>query len=287
MHDLVVRSLKLACRLPRPLRDALSAIAGTVAWAVAAQPRRNVTSNVKQVLRHFSGEPRALHVQHIARRVFRRCISNYLELFALPRLAKEEILGRIDVVGQEHFEQAIAQGGGVIIASAHLGPFEYLPSWMPARGFEMTIPVERMEDRQMLGMMLQARLSNGVTFVPLTGFAAIRTMVRTLRKRQVVLITADRAVEGQSTVVSFFGAPARLPIGPVDLAIMTGAPLIGGFGWCRGRRDIIEFAPISLALPVQQRADRAALQAALVDQLERAIGTHVDEWVVFEPIWQY
>jgi lauroyl/myristoyl acyltransferase len=288
MRDLLFQSLKLACRFPRRLRRALSFAAGTVAWAAAGEPRRSVTANVRQVLGVSSGSPLAsrLRVQLVARRIFCHCVSNYLELFALPRLTRTEILGRIDVKGREYFEQAAALGRGVIIASAHLGPFEYLPSWFPARGFEMTIPVEKIGDNRILGMMLEARLSNGVTFVPLTGLAAVRTMLRTLNNGQVVLITADRAIEGQSAILNFFGAPARLPLGPVDLSAMTGAPLIGGFGWRNGSRDVIEFVPISLALPEQQRSDRETLQTLLIRRLERIIGDHIDEWVVFEPIWR-
>lgn len=288
MRELLFRSLTLACRLPRPLRRGLSMAAGTVAWAVAAEPRRNVTANVRRVLGVSSHPSLAsrLRAQLIARRVFCNCVSNYFELFALPRLTRAEILGRIDVKGREYFEQAVSLGRGVIIASAHLGPFEYLPSWMPARGFEMVIPVEKIGDKKGLGMMLEARHSNGVTFVPLTGLAAVRTMVRMLGNGQVVLITADRAIEGQSAMVKFFGACARLPVGPVDLSVMTGAPLIGGFGWRNGGRDVIEFVPISLGLPEPQRSDREALQALLIRRLESIIGEHIDEWVVFEPIWR-
>src|SRR4029079_11032990 len=127
---------------------------------------------------------------------------------------------------------------------------------MPTRGFEMTIPVEKIGEKHFLGMMLEARQSNGGTFVPLPGLAAVRSMLRTLKRRQMVLITADRAIEGKSVVQSFFGEPARLPCGPVDLSVMTGAPLVGGFGWREGGRDVIEFVPISLALPDNRRKDR-------------------------------
>jgi len=288
MHDLARLSLTLASRLPRPFRRGLSVIVGSIAWVVAKKPRSAVNANIAQVLRfsnHKDSEapPR---VRRLARRVFCNCISNYFELFAMPSLSKQEILDRIDVKGLAYFEDAAALGRGVIIASAHLGPFEYLPSWFPARGLEMTIPVQKIGDKRILGLMLEARQSNGVRFVSLTGFGAVRQMLRTLKNRQVVLITADRAVEGQSKIMNFFGAPARLPMGPVDLAIMTETPLIGGFGWRDGGRDIIEFMPISLSLPAAQRNDRTALQTILVHRLEKIIGEHIDEWVVFEPIWQ-
>jgi lauroyl/myristoyl acyltransferase len=288
MYGLILRASKIAPLLPRWFRRELSVVVGSVAWAVAKRPRGHVAANVRQVLGLSSQPPLAsrLRVQLIVRRIFCNCISNYLELFALPGLSKREVLARIDVEGVEHFEEAAALGRGVIIASAHIGPFEYLTSWMPARGFEMTIPVEKVSDERMQRMMLQARFSNDVTFVPLTGFGAVRTMLRTLKNKQMVLITADRAVEGESKILNFFGAPARLPLGPVDLSILTGAPLIGGFGWRNGSRDVIEFVPISLTLSDQQRNDRDALQALLVRRLEQIISDHLEEWVVFEPIWQ-
>jgi lauroyl/myristoyl acyltransferase len=133
----------------------------------------------------------------------------------------------------------------------------------------MAIPVEKVSDERMLNVMRTSRLSNGVTFVPLTGFGALRTMLQMFKKKQMVLITADRAVAGESKILNFFGAPARLPLGPVDLSILTGAPLIGGFGWRDGSRDIIEFVPISLTLSDQERNDRDAMQALLVRRMDR------------------
>jgi KDO2-lipid IV(A) lauroyltransferase len=101
-----------------------------------------------------------------------------------------------------------------------------------------------------------------------------------------VLITADRAVAGESVVTDFFGAPARLPQGPVDLSLRSGAPLVGAFGWrSDGGRMGAEFTPLILALPADQRDKREVLQAALTRQLEKVVRTHLDEWVVFEPIW--
>jgi lauroyl/myristoyl acyltransferase len=134
--------------------------------------------------------------------------------------------------------------------------------------------------------MVDLRRRNGADFVPLDGPKAIRTMYDALSNNHLVLITADRAVAGQSVVTDFFGAPARLPQGPVDLSLRSGAPLVGAFGWrSDGGRMGAEFTPLILALPADQRDKREVLQAALTRQLEKVVRTHLDEWVVFEPIW--
>lgn len=288
MYEVFHRAAKIAPKLPRWLRRTVSVAVGSLAWVFARRERDDLTANVSQVLgpsvrRSFTGRVR---VQFVVRRIFCNCISNYLELFALPGLTKQEVLARIDIKGLEHFEEALSHGRGVILFSAHLGPFEYLTSWFPVHGYEMVIPVEKVRDERMLRLMLDSRLSNGVEFVPLQGSRAIRAMLRVLRRNQIVLITSDRAVEGESVVLDFFGAPARLPLGPVNLSILTGAPLVGGFGWRNtDGRDVIEFTRLTYALEENQRKDPVVLQAALTRHLETIVRDHLDQWVVFEPLW--
>jgi Kdo2-lipid IVA lauroyltransferase/acyltransferase len=288
MNELFYRAAKFVPKLPRWLRQIIPVVVGSLAWGLARREREHVTANVSQVLgpsigQSFVGRVRA---QLIVRRIFCNCISNYLELFALSALTRREVVARLDVKGVEYLEEALSYGRGVVLFSAHLGPFEYLPSWFSAQGYEMVIPVEKVRDERMLRLMLELRRRNGVDFVPLDGVKALRTMFNALRRNQIVLITADRAIKGESVVMDFFGAAARLPRGPVDLSVRTGAPLVGAFGWrSAGGRVACEFTPLTLALADHQRDNPEVLQAALTRQLERIVGEHVDEWVIFEPIW--
>jgi KDO2-lipid IV(A) lauroyltransferase len=288
MYEIFQRAAKIVPKLPRWLRQLTAVVIGTLAWGLARRPRQHVMANVTHVLgpslrQSFVGRGRA---QLIVRRVFCNCIHNYLELFALQALTRQQVVARMDATGAEYLDEALSYGRGVILFSAHLGPFEYLPSWISAQGYEMVIPVEKVKDERMLRLMLELRRRNGVYFVPLEGVKAIRRMFDALRRNQIVLITADRAIEGESVVMDFFGAAARLPRGPVDFSVLTGAPLVGGFGWRgAGGRDVIEFTRLSLALDDHQRDKPEVLHAALARQLERVVGDHLDQWVVFEPIW--
>jgi lauroyl/myristoyl acyltransferase len=279
---------KIVPKLPRGLRQSVAVIIGTLGWLSARRQRWRVTANVTQVLgpsiAHslFDG----LQIQRIVRRIFCNCIRNYLDLLALPAVTRQEIVADLDVKGVENLEAALALGHGVVLFSAHLGPFEYLPAWFSARGYRMVIPVENLRDERLLHLMVDLRRRNGADFVPLDGPKAIRMLYDALSSNHLVLITADRAVAGESVVTDFFGAPARLPQGPVDLSLRTGAPLVGAFGWrSAGGRMAAAFTPLTLALPGDQRDKREVLQAALTRQMERIIRAHLDEWVVFEPVW--
>jgi KDO2-lipid IV(A) lauroyltransferase len=114
----------------------------------------------------------------------------------------------------------------------------------------------------------------------------MRTIIQALRNNQIVLITGDRAVQGESVEKPFFGADARLPLGPVALSQRTGAPLVGAFGWHASRTLIDgEFVPLTLGLPEDERNNTDALMNGLIARMERIIKAHPEQWVVFSPIW--
>jgi lauroyl/myristoyl acyltransferase len=275
-------------RMPRWLLRLLPDVIGLLAWLLAVSARRQATVNALHVLgpdvRQTVAGRRKL--RRVVRDMFRYSMSNYLEAFISPYLTRQEILHRVYTEHNEYLEEALALGKGVILFSAHFGPFEYMTQWFAASGHPVVIPVENLKDERMLRLLIELRGSQGVKFVPLGGSAPMRTIIQTLRKNQIVLITADRAVEGESVVKDFFGAPARLPIGPVNLSIRTGAPLVGALGWQSSRRRISgEFIRLTLALSEEERKQPDVVEETLIKHLERIISAHPEQWVVFSPVW--
>lgn len=284
-------------RLPWSFAYRLGSIIALVAWLLAGKARRQASENMMHVLGGQDEQTRQFlqtragrkHLRRVVRGMFRQNVSNYLDLFLLPSIKPETILQSMELQGFEHFQQALAAGKGVIMFSAHFGPFDYLIQWLAVQGYEVIIPVEQLADQRILDLMLRLRRSKGVQYVPLGGSTAMRAMLQALRKNQVVLITADRAVQGESMQVPFFGAPARLPSGIAHLAQRTGAVVLGGFGWHTARTHMpvleAEMVPVSQALPQEQRTQIEPLTRGIVSCMERFIGAHPDQWVVFAPVW--
>ena len=297
MYYLLRLAASVIPRLPRRLVYWLGDVVALIAWLVARKARRQASENMLYVLGGQDEQTRRFlqtragrkRLRRVVRGMFRQNVSNYLNLFLLPSIKPETILQSMEVQGFEHLRQALAAGKGVIFFSAHFGPFDYLSQWLAVQGFEVTIPVEQLADARTLELILRLRRSKGIQYVPLGGSAALRGMLQALRNNQVVLITADRAVQGESEFVPFFGAPARLPLGVAQLAQRTGAAVLGGFGWRNGRKQnpILsgEIVPVSQALPPEQRKQIEPLQHGIVSCMERFIGAHPDQWVVFAPVW--
>ncbi len=276
-------------RLPRSVVRVLGLLIGFAAWLFARGARKQATINITHVFgpQVQSTRDGRKKLRRTVRKMFLYSSRNYLEALRLPYLKPEEVLDRIKhKEGLEHLDAALAQGKGAIIFTAHFGPFEYVAQWFAFNNYALTIPVEHLKDERMLELMVKLRSGQGVQFVPLGGSAAVRAMISTLRKNQFVVIPVDRTVQGESVEKDFFGAPARLSLGPVSLAIRTGAVLLGAFGWYMPHNDIGGcVVPISLALSEDERKDPDKLVEKVVETLEANIRARPEQWVMFSPIW--
>ena len=274
-------------RLPHWFVRPLANMIGLLAWLVARRARKQATANISHVLGAETLVTRAgrRQLRKTVRVIFQNNVRNYLEVFFLPYMQPETMLRHFDIQGVEYLDAALAMGKGVILFTAHLGPFNSMIHWLSIKGYQATVPVERLQDQRMLDLMLKLRRSQGVHFMPLGGSAALRSIIQALRNNQVVVITADRAVQGESIEKPFFGEPARLPIGPVSLAQRTGAALVGGFGWyASSNHPAGQFVPLSSQLTEEDRANTDKLLCGVIEKMEMYIKAHPEQWVVFSPI---
>jgi phosphatidylinositol dimannoside acyltransferase len=275
--------------LPHWFVLALAKIIGLTVWLFARNTRKQAATNIIHVLGPQVQKTRAGRrlLRRTVQGMFQHNVRNYMDVFSLPHIQPATILRRIKIDGIEHLDEALALGKGAILFSAHLGPFDYMVQGFPAKGYRVTIPVEQLKDQRMLDLMLKLRRSQGINFVSLGDSSSMRSIIQALRKNQLVLLVADRAVQGESVEKPFFDAIARLPLGPVLLAQRTGAPLVGGFGWYTSNaRMQVQFAPLSLGLPQPERADTDALMCGLIKLMERFIKAHPEQWLMFSPLWK-
>lgn len=292
MYYLLLGAAWIVPHLSAWMVRALARWLGLLAWLVAAGPRKQAMSNAihvlgAEVLDTAAGRCR---LRRVVRGMFCNVISNYLDICLLPFPKWQKYkLERSLVRNEEYLKEILSLGKGMILFSAHFGPFAHLAYWLGELGYHVTIPVENLENKQTMRLLqrLRRRSSSHVNYVPLGGSTALRALFQALRKNHVVLITADRAVIGRSVVCDFFGAPARLPIGLVDLAIRTGAPLVGAVGWYSTKTRIhAEIIPLTLALPEEDRQRPEVLHAALVNELEQVIRARPEQWIVLSKVWE-
>jgi len=187
----------------------------------------------------------------------------------------------------QHIDEAYRSGKGVIVATIHYGNPEYVAQSMSALGYRFLALTEPLEPRALAELIQRLRSSQGQTFVEV-GWTGMKQALRHLKNGGVVCIMCDRDIQRAGETVPFFGAPARIPSGAIDLARHTGATIIPALS---RRTDIDAFdlfvePPFALQLSGRWEEDRRMNTARLIQCFEKYLRDDPSQWFVLEQrIW--
>jgi len=266
--------------LPRhAVAEPLCRLAG-VLWYLGAPAAR---AAVRDNLRHILGRPPTWR-QVVA--VFQNGVLNYWDIFAIPHMRRDELLGLMDIRGLEHLDAARAAGRGVVAATPHLGSVSLVGQLLPALGYEVIGLLEPIQPPELYDFFARQRMAGGVRLMQV-GPAALRELLLGLRRNAILGIVTDRDIDGSGPMVPFFDAPTRFPDGVASLSLRTGAPILIAVPIRRpdGRFDAL-FEPLP---PVQLTGDRKQdvllLTRAVARRLEYHIASHPEQWTVFQKRW--
>jgi lauroyl/myristoyl acyltransferase len=242
---------------------------------------------LRQNLHHVLGnDADGSTVEAAALDVFRNLARNYYDLFHKHTLTVEEAMASVSVRGLHHIEDGLRDGKGLIVVSAHFGPFDAI--WMIGRrlNLRITAPAEHIKPERLYQYLCQLRDKEWITLLPVD--RPLMGLVRALRRGELVAIGGDRDITGSGIVVDFFGAPARMPDGAVQLALRTGANLLT----CFAVRQPDNSAVVQVEPPLQLEETGDFEHDVLVNvrkvaaRMENWIARYPGQWLVLYPIWE-
>ena len=150
----------------------------------------------------------------------------------------------------------------------------------------MTTPAEHVKPEILYQRIVATRAAKGLTIIPVDG--PLLALIRALKKNEIVGLASDLDVTKSGIAVKFFDAPARLPDGHVQLALRTGAALLPAFSMRLPDNTFAAYA--EPAIELQSDSDFDAAVRAGVEQvarvMEKWIGQHPEQWVMFHRIWR-
>lgn len=286
--------VSLVRMLPGPLAYHGGWVLGTALSFLPTNRRHDLRANLAVAMDLPIDDRRVVRAGRVA---MAHWVLNFVDLFRVRRADFPAKIQRAQVDGWDFFNDAYARGKGVILVSAHLGPFETLVQLLVLKGIQVLIPVERLEPPELLDLICAGRTSLGMRVIPV-GPETFGAMAAMLRKGGVVVVVSDRDVANTGEPVCFFGRPVTLPSAAVLLALRTGAPLLGAFAH-RGRRGVISgcfTAPIEIGqkqvrLPDEKLPARSLRHAVaegtqvVANLLAREIRRTPSQWVVLQPVF--
>ncbi len=272
----------LAGRLPPSLAYRLSSWVGFLAYLFHPRLRRNLTHNMRHVLGPDVGQDR---LKAVVRQACVNIIKGHYDLFRVARLTLDEIRALTRVEGMEHLEQALAAGRGAILISPHFGNVDIVLQLPIVYGVPLTTVAQHIRPERLFRYVLGLRVSHGLRILPSDG--PMLALFRALKQGQVIGLACDRDVTDNAREMEFFGSPTRLPDGPVQVALRTGAPLVPAFS-LRLPDDsfLVQIEPpLQLSQTGDWEADLEAGMRQVIAVMERHLARHPEQWLVTVPIW--
>lgn len=286
----------LVRHLPRRLCWWLADRVADVLLVVVPRSFDGLADNLRHVLPGVSQREMA----RVLRSNVRDLTRGWVELMALPD-DPNGAMSRLRAIDLPNYTRALARGRGVVVASLHFGAWEVgLAAWNGG-GRDLALLAELLRPRKLFDIIAGARGALGVQVIPIDidgmrscdagaarriGAAAMREVIRCLRQGRAVAIALDRDLTGTGKLIPFFGEPAPIPMGVVDVAIRTGAAVVP-IVLARNRNEVLGLVfPEVTYDPEQPRAAEVErVTGELLRLFERVIRAQPEQWHVLDRIW--
>lgn len=262
-------------------RPAASALGGL--YCQLAPMRRAVV--VQNVLPVLGGDQAA--AEQTARKLFREFAHKLNDLWRYESGGSAK--GCLKTwTGWETLTAARARGKGVLLATVHLGNWEFGGAFLHERGLPVLIVTQPEPEARLTALRQQARSRHGIeTLVVGDDPFAFVQIIKRLEAGTMVAIMLDRTTPSTTVEVELFGRPCRASIGAAELARASGAPIVPVYvvresdGYSAHILPEVNYERAAIGT----RAGRIALTQDIFRAFEPIIRQHVTQWYQFIPVW--
>ncbi len=194
------------------------------------------------------------------------------------------------VEGQEHLDNALAQGKGVVAVTAHFGNFPLMMLYCATMGYNVSTILRPVRDKKLESFLSRKRRETnmgGIYAVPRR--KCITDSLKKLRDNGILFIPLDQNHGDRGGVyVDFFGKKAATATGPVVYAKRTGALIVPMFVVREGKdRHKIYIEP-PMELEEKEGEDQTVIYntAKITKIIESYIRRFPHEWGWMHKRWK-
>ncbi len=269
--------------LPRPACLWIGQAFGGLVFRLDRKHRRLALANLEIAFGPAASPAARWRIARDSFRHFGRVTADSLKWTRLRASQRARLL---KVEGGERIRQALRQGRGALIFSAHFGNWE-----VAAEAVALLAPlsvVARPLDNLLVEAEL-ARFRKRLGAKVISKFQAAKPILQALRRNELVAILIDQNVlRSQAVFVDFFGRPAATTPALASFHLRTRSPLIPVFCLPGPRSSYLVNVGDPLIFPPSGEIDRDVLKItqACTKMIETAIRENPGLWFWFHNRWK-
>lgn len=263
----------------------LGKLVALMVYAFSRKDRDGLTSNLSLALRRPPGDP---FVRKTIRQIFKNYGHYMVDFFLVPQLPPHKIKRFFaEFRGEEILQRALGNGKGVILLTAHLGNWEFGSIFLRFRNYPLNVVALAHNTYLANALVNSLRRNQAVKVIEAnrSSFSGIE-ILRCLRNNEIVAMIGDRDFFGSGRPIDFFGKKVSFPVGPVVLAMKSGAALIPAF--VLRQLDGRYFGVLEEAVPFLVEGDRDDVIEENLGKtarvFEKYIRSYPDQWYCPHPI---
>lgn len=272
---------KLCCRLEH---ERAVALGGRIGLLVAQLSKRKFNEATERCAKILGVPPeRAEAVVRGAYEHFGRAAAE----FARMPLMAGKIDSLVSCEGFEYVYDAVKSGRGAILATAHIGNWEYSACWLAHRGLPVNSLGADQRDERITALIKELRGAGGTKALGKAN--DLKAMIKALQRGEIIAVPVDQDAKEAGMVSPFMGYPASTPVGPAKLAAKLGCDVIPGI--CVRNPDGLTFS--TKFYPPMKGRDGAPFGKNIqtsIDDLNAVISSgikkHPEQWMWMYPRWE-
>lgn len=222
----------------------------------------------------------------------RQCFLHFgqfiFEMVGLSHIEKQ-FEERVTITGEEYLEEGLKKGKGVILVVPHLGNWEVFGPYFLKKGYPVNAIMKPMYDDRHNEIILNIRQRGAITMIPRGVPDSAKRILHCFKQNEIFFVLIDQDTDVPSIFAPFFGIPAQTPIIASNLALKTGAALLGGTVYREPQGKFrISFSPIGSFLNKKpNEEDIYALTEKLNQNMEKLILRDPPQWSWFHRRWKH
>jgi Kdo2-lipid IVA lauroyltransferase/acyltransferase len=224
---------------------------GKTVFFVASKERKKALSHLRMA---FSEEKTEAEIRKIAFDLFEHYGKTMGEFLLFDKIQKN-FDKYVSTVGLENFDEALAQGKGVVVTIAHFGNWELMGAYTALKGYPCTVIARKIYFKKYDDFIVRIRKSANVETIYRD--ESVRRMFSVLRRNGMLGFVADQDVEdAEGVFVPFFDRPAFTPSAPVRFALTSGAPIVPVFMLREGKGGICHRMVVEKPIPLVRTGNK-------------------------------